>query len=712
MRVITIVLISAFTITLLHNAPIVSADLPEYIHDGPFIDSIVYRAYGSQDQRIMGLLSGEFEMDSTYLHTTYLDPTHLEYLNEDPDIDIAQTLRNGYGHISFHCDMFPTNISGFRRSFAYAFNKTQVTTDVMNGLSQTHDSLIPYLNPFCIEDDLDWHYYDSRPDLGNIILEDLGFTIDPTTGFRNAPNGDSFYIMILHVDNDQCRMIAELAVEAFELLHVNAVYSAPCNCDLHEQMVVFGQSFENFDLSWLVNQYWSESPNDPYTFSSGFINSTFDGWVDQLLYSSTYEETFEAAAEIQKILHYNVPRLVVSQDIQLHPYRTDRFERHIIDEVNSVAGPWTMLSIRPIDSTYGGLVTIGFSDYPNFNYVTSNSLSGNCFFKNMHYALYTKTPDQEPYPQLAQTVSIETHADNPSILTGHTRFTFDIRDDIEWTDGIPVTAEDVIFTFNYALETREFGNPMGDDLTELSALYSPAPNKVVLEFSTESYWHFDRLAFEYILPKHIFENFSLEEWRDWDLITTAEGNSLNCGPFMLTDFDDGEWYEFTARDPWVGNEDGVYVPSVTSIADVQVVFPYFTLHWEIEWNTTDTDSYTIDERRFDMASTPRIPSLRFTVLLDGEVHSVEEWDQITYLIEGIDVSFGESTLTPGQHNVTLLLEADYQLVQIDTVMVTVILPTSILGLTIGLSGTIIATTVLAILWNFRSRRSRPQHSVA
>ncbi len=710
-REIAILLVSFIAVSLLQSTPAVSAQIPEYIDDGPYIDKIIYTEMHNQNYRVLQLQSGEIDMDTSYLYP-FFDSYDLEVLDADPDIDIARTLKNGYRYVGFDCEMFPTNISGFRRAFAFAFNKTKVATEIMDGLSQTHDSIVPYLNPFCIEEDLDWHYYNSRPDLGNAILDDLGFTIDSTTGIRKAPNGDSFSILILHPDLDPYRQIAELAVEAFELLHISADNTPPCNCELNNQMVVFDQGFEDFDLSWFANLYWSEYPGDVYTFSTGFSNSTFDSWRNQLLYSSNYEDTYEAAAEMQKILHYNVPLLVVSQDVLLQPYRNDRFERHIMDSMCSISGPWTMLSIKPIDSTHGGTVVVGVSArLESFNFLTARTSAWaygkNHIFSNIHYALYTKAPDQEPYPQLAETMHIETHEDNPSILEGHTRFTMDIRNDIEWTDGVPVTVDDIIFTFNYALETIEFGNPMGDDLTELTGLYSPTPHRVVIEFATESYWHFNKFVYEYILPKHIFEGYEPDEWNEWSLITNGDGNSLNCGPFMLTDFEYGEWYELSARNPWSedGEDDfvGNYVVILSASEDIQTVFPYFTIRWELDWEVIWLDNQVVDEDGYNLTSTPSFASFSYSVLMDGELY-LSDTRNGNSAINNLDVNFFDSTLAPGQHNVTLLVETEDKILQIDSVIVTIILPSSSITFIVGLTLPSIAYVVLLYIGRFRARK--------
>ena len=113
----------------------VSSDL----NVGPFIDRIVYKVIANQDQRILQLQSGEIEMD-----TSFFDPNYVDILTADPDISLYSALRNGYTHITINCRDYPLNISGLRRAFAYAYNKTKVTEEVMHGFAIAHDSVLVF----------------------------------------------------------------------------------------------------------------------------------------------------------------------------------------------------------------------------------------------------------------------------------------------------------------------------------------------------------------------------------------------------------------------------------------------------------------------------------------------------------------------------------------------------------------------------------------
>ena len=118
------------------------------------------------------MIEGTIDMDTdVYLPSEI--PTDL-----DDDISTFETLRNGYGHITINCNTYPLNISGLRRAFAYAYDKSAVRQHMLEGHSQLHDSLVPATSGFCIEEELEWHYYDAQPETGNQILDDLGFDCD------------------------------------------------------------------------------------------------------------------------------------------------------------------------------------------------------------------------------------------------------------------------------------------------------------------------------------------------------------------------------------------------------------------------------------------------------------------------------------------------------------------------------------------------------
>ncbi len=555
-RIVAIVIVCILSVVAISGTSEVSAiETPSSnLNIGPYVDKIVYNVIANQEQRILALQAGDIEMD-----TSFFDPIYLDQLEADPDIDIYSALRNGYGHITINCRDYPLNISGLRRAFAFAYNKTTVKSDIFNGFSIEHDSLVPRPNSWCIEDDFNWHYYTDQADIGNAILDDLNFVIDGGTGYRLAPNGNPFNIVIEYAASSPeiGGGVAQFGVDALTALHIDAeIHDTDFNdyisrLDNHGDydMVFYGKVFYSNDVDWLAYEYWSDYSDVTYMNPSNFRNATYDSWRDQLLYGTTYEEVYEASAAMQEILQYNVPRLVVYENTYLQGYRTDQFTGHVEDLGRYISGPWTMRRMVKLNGTPGGTVPVAISQEPDtFNIFTTNSAYSAAILSNLYSSLYKFGPDLNPWPDLAESFLTETHDDNPEVPLGHTRFTIDIIQNATWSDGVKLTAADVAFTQTYALESAPFGNPAGTDTGDLVAAYAPTPYRVVIEYNTESYWHFGNWAYDSIIPQHIFndvDGIGYEGWNTWNPVFDPDEPNVNCGPYQITDLEAGEFYELT-----------------------------------------------------------------------------------------------------------------------------------------------------------------------
>ena len=544
-----IVLVSSST--LYPNLSVALSEQFSNLNNGPYVNNIIYKILG-QERIVSELLTGSIDMNLGYIDPIY----YYSSLDNDPDIDIYSYLRNGYGSITINCAKYPLNISGFRRAFAYAFDKTAVT-DLFEGYSIEHDSLVPQVNTWCAENEFAWHYYTNQSDLGNQILDSLNFTIDPGTGYRLTPEGSAFDISIdYHWGSRFGGPIAQLGVEALQSLHIDSRahevdfswIDAWGSYRYSYDMVFFGHSFYDDDIEWLMDEFWGESVGVRGKNQCNFRNTTYDNLRDRLLYSATYEEVYEAALEMQKILHYNVPRLVVYENIYMQAYRNDRFTGHVPDLLRQISGPWTLRKIHKLDGTRGGIVQIGTSYWAESNFwVTSNPTSTSILCE-LWPSLYSYAPDLTPYPYIAEKMLKETHSDNPQVREGHTRFTIDIIRNATWSDGVPLTAEDVAYTMTYIIESGAYGNPAADKLGNIVTALAPNPYRFVIEFFTESYWHFSHFAYQYIIPKHIFiANIRYDEWNTWNPVFNELEPHVTSGPFELHDFEVGEFYQLTTN---------------------------------------------------------------------------------------------------------------------------------------------------------------------
>jgi len=551
--------------------------------EGPYVDAIDFQII-YQDQKILDLQSGSIHMDSSYLF-----PAYFQAIEEDPDIEVYNSTRNGYGHISINCAKYPLNISGFRRAFAFAYDKQLQKEEIMDGFSQVHDSLVPYCLQWCIEEDLPWHYYAAQPDLGNSILDDLGFDIDGVTGYRNTPNGTSFDIKIEYSGGVELYgETSQIGVDALRDLHVNAStryvnfneYNLRIGTHGDYDMLFSGTQFYDSDIRWLADEYWSANADIDYKNPTNFRNDSFDTWRDQLLYYTTQEEVQEAATAMQLILHENVPRLVVYQNIYMTAYRVDVFTGQVFGKTPRITNQWTFRNIHPISADFGGTLSVALWDsIVSFNHFKPEYQSDFFFIYGreddiivldlIYSSLFDKGPEMSPVPDLALQMFEETHSDNHNVPENHLRFTIDIVQNATWSDGVPLTAEDVVFTFLYMMENEVAHTPFNLDwsYTDINGIWFPTPHTVVIEFTSESYWHFENFAYEYILPMHIMTNVELMEGLDylsWNPGIEELQPLVTSGPFLLADIS-LDYYDHISRCKFSYNPAFYYAPERPSI---------------------------------------------------------------------------------------------------------------------------------------------------
>ena len=611
--------------------------VPDQLNVGPYVDTIEYRILPNQDDRILALQAGEIEMDTSFIDASYLSTLGWD----DPDMDIFSALRNGYGQISINCRDYPLNISGLRRAFAFAFDKTRVTVEIMNGFSQEHDSLVPFVSGWCAEEDLPYHYYTAQSEIGNRILDNLGFEIDPESGWRTAPDGSPFDIAIEYASSSPeiAGGVAQIAVDALHSLYVDARRQAS---DFQEyirgprdyDMVFYARNFGTTDVQWLAYEF---SVLDDYYYPVNFHNDSYEALCDELLSSTTYDETYDVATEMQQILHENVPRLVVYENTYMQAFRNDIYEGHVQDLTRYITGPWTMRKIHRIDGTDSGLVPVALAQEPDsFNVFVTEKQYSWFILDNLYSSLFAMDPNQHPIMDLAESLLIETHEDNPGVLEGHVMYTLDVVRNATWSDGVPLTAEDVAFTFTYLLETMSLGNPAGHRLTHLETAVALDTHKVRLDFNAESYWHFNNFAFTPIIPKHIFndvDGIGYEGWNLWNPVFNSEEPLVTCGPYVFDEYVSGEYYRIT-KNPLYH-----YYPRTSPESEPGVV----VTHLEFEAGTSGHEIVWTSSPDHSMAGT--------YILREGEtIISEGFW-------EGGSLTVDVSSLSPGSH--TLNLDVTY-----------------------------------------------------
>ncbi|BER93080.1 ABC transporter substrate-binding protein [Atrimonas thermophila] len=128
-----------------------------------------------------------------------------------------------------------------------------------------------------------------------------------------------------------------------------------------------------------------------------------------------------------------------------------------------------------------------------------------------------------------------------------TQMTIKLREGIYWSDGVPITADDVVFTIDLHVRTPGllYHGPMAEFVNKV---YKTDDHTVVVELkgpNSRFHTHFlDRWGCLRIMPKHIFEKVE-------DPLAFEFNPPVSSGPYVLYDYDPaGFWTLWERREDW------------------------------------------------------------------------------------------------------------------------------------------------------------------
>jgi peptide/nickel transport system substrate-binding protein len=188
---------------------------------------------------------------------------------------------------------------------------------------------------------------------------------------------------------------------------------------------------------------------------------------------------------------------------------------------------------------------------------TLNPLYTNMWFVSVLYPIYMCQPwwfdDQnKPIPNMVTEIP---SSENGGISEDGRTITLNLRDDIQWSDGTPITSADFKFTYDMLLaDSNAVASRSPYDLIE--SLETPDERTVAVTFQ-EPYapWLaslFSGISGITIVPAHILQPVFEAE----GTIDTAEWNkapTVGCGPFVFDEWESGSFTRFVANENfWLG----------------------------------------------------------------------------------------------------------------------------------------------------------------
>jgi peptide/nickel transport system substrate-binding protein len=517
--------------------------------EGPYFKEIRFKIYASSEAEVAGLLSGDVDVMDFFEAEQIPD---IEPGLADGSLETAQSAEQGMWGFSFQCERYPLNLLEFRQAIAHLVDKDKYVREGLQGLGYKIETFIesPGYGPWAATE---YVTYEFNPTLAGDILDSIGFVkgtdgkrIDPETGETMRP------LVIIARTEHPHRIFSsrELAAQMdivgipYDLQEVPRSVASP--------LVFLEQNYDIYtsgwgggpDVDWLWDIFHSTSP--PSQNYQMFKNAEVDAALDKLKFGSTYEECLEGAYEAQYLLSEQVPFIPLYAKAYLSPYNARLKDVVDLPWWSGVTNSFTMTFATDKTQKYGSVLNVGWTSDPQ---QPSPMFEINWWWDTMlNNVIYDALIQLDPttfteLPWLAE--SWESEPWTTPEGTDGLKLTFNLRDDVMWHDGEPFTAEDVVFTWNYALEQE---NPVYISyLGNLKNTETVGSYTAIAYLDTTSFWALHWLGSNIpMIPKHIWEN--IEDSVTYQPI--ADGNLIGTGPYKFKDYKPGEYVLVEANPKW------------------------------------------------------------------------------------------------------------------------------------------------------------------
>lgn len=158
--------------------------------------------------------------------------------------------------------------------------------------------------------------------------------------------------------------------------------------------------------------------------------------------------------------------------------------------------------------------------------------------------LYKLNEKQELIPDLA--------VGQPTFSADKMEMTMKLRTDAKWSDGKPVTADDVVFTYSIPIND-DYKGPRKGTFTELSKVVKVDDSTVKFVWKKPFAGYIDTVIYN-ILPAHVLKDVPI---KDMDKSDYYKKPSVTSGPYKLDEWKTGEYLRFSRNESYYNGKPAI-----------------------------------------------------------------------------------------------------------------------------------------------------------
>jgi len=218
------------------------------------------------------------------------------------------------------------------------------------------------------------------------------------------------------------------------------------------------------------------------------------------------------------------------------------FSVGIVDLLEACGNPAPSTSLTPVKG--GKLIEGVISDIATFNTLNAGDTASTQMITLTFDGLLSITGKGDNVPMLASAL--------PTVSSDQLTFTFKLRPNLKWSDGQPLTADDVVFTYNLLAgpDTKDFVSRHRAEVDGFQSVAASDPQTVVVKFSKVVANFVDTHCRYGILPKHVLGSVTPKDLNTHDFF---HGPTVTSGVFKFVKWDKGQQVVLARNDNyWAG----------------------------------------------------------------------------------------------------------------------------------------------------------------